>query len=67
MIGYVKLKSVAELKMLTGESRINAERKFGHPFEFRSYAKIIYSTNEPPEFEYSSNAIKNRLILIEVP
>ncbi|MDH7556388.1 MAG: DUF5906 domain-containing protein [Candidatus Methanosuratincola sp.] len=57
-IGYDRLRNAAQLKMLTGNSHINAEKKFKDPFKFKNYAKMIFSANEPPEFEETSDAIK---------
>jgi len=40
--------STAEFKKITGEDTINAERKNGHPFTFRSEATMLFSGNKMP-------------------
>jgi putative DNA primase/helicase len=35
-------------KMVTGGDPIQAERKFGQPFSFTPFAKLLFSANEPP-------------------
>jgi len=43
------LSYMGTIKMLTGESPITAERKFGSPFNFINYAKMIFTTNQIPQ------------------
>ena len=66
-LGNEVINNTGMLKMLTGSSRITAENKFGKPFSFTSYAKLIFASNEPPEIIDPSEAIKNRIRVIEFP
>ena len=50
-------------KLFTGES-VTVERKNGHPFTMRSYAKQIFSCNEIPRIADKSHGMYSRLILI---
>jgi len=49
--------------LVTGE-RITAERKFGHPFEFTSFARLLFSANELPQSSDKSYAFERRWIII---
>jgi len=62
-----KLKHTGNFKMLTGGDWINAERKFKHPFKFKNYAKLIYSANELPYSEDTTDAFFRRWIIVEFP
>lgn len=66
-IGNEAIKNAGLLKEVSSGSRITAQRKFGHPFNFKPYAKITYSCNEPPEIRDESDALKFRLKVVEFP
>jgi len=66
-IGKGIIKNTGKLKEITSGSLITAQRKFGQLFNFRPYAKITYSCNEPPEIKDESDAIKHRMQVIEFP
>lgn len=46
--------------LITGDT-INAERKFGDPFEFTPHTKFIFATNDMPSFETMNYGLKRRL------
>lgn len=53
------------LKVLTGNDKVQAERKGQDPFTFRNKAKFIFSCNGlPPNYGDRSDAFYNRLIII---
>jgi len=45
----LQLSETGNFKMIVSGDSISAERKFGQPFTFRNYAKVIFSANEIPE------------------
>ncbi len=51
-------------KQITGGDQIMAERKFGQPFTFTSYALPMFSANEPPITSDQSEAWFDRWIVI---
>lgn len=55
---------ISKFKALTGKDMITAERKFGQPFNFTNYAKMIFSCNELPKIEEDSDAVWRRWIII---
>lgn len=55
-----KLFGTSIFKALTGGDLIHAERKFKESFEFRSYAKLIFSTNQPPQADDSTYGFSRR-------
>lgn len=66
-IGNETIRNAGRLKEVSSGSQITAQRKFGHPFNFKPYAKIIYSCNEPPEIKDESDALKFRMKVVEFP
>lgn len=50
-------------KLVTGDS-MSAERKGQDPFDFRSYAKLIFSANTIPKMKDKTGAILRRLIIV---
>lgn len=50
-------------KLVTGET-VNVERKGKDPFDFNNYSKLIFSANEIPRINDTSNGLKRRLIII---
>ncbi len=57
----------AMFKQLTGGDKINAERKFGQPFEFYSYATIIASFNSLPRSADTTEGFFSRWVLVKFP
>lgn len=61
------LDAVDELKKITGEDDILCERKGVDAYPFKSYAKLIFSTNQlPPILDEKSNAFFRRLLIVRV-
>jgi P4 family phage/plasmid primase-like protien len=59
---------IGTFKMLTGGDKITAERKFGHPFQFTNFAKLVFSANRPPKiFNEDTLALWRRFIIIDFP
>ncbi len=50
-------------KMVSGD-RVNAERKGKDPFDFNSYAKLLFSANDVPKIKDRTGAVLDRLIII---
>lgn len=51
-------------KKLASGDRLNAERKGKDPFDFNSYAKLLFSANEIPRIKDKSGAVIDRLIIV---
>lgn len=58
------LEAIGLLKGLTGGDRINAQRKYGQPFEFVNSAKLISSTNDFASVAKPENAFFDRFLII---
>jgi P4 family phage/plasmid primase-like protien len=58
------IKYTGTLKMLTSGDWVSAERKMQHRFQFRPYAKLVYSANQMPEIEDDSYAMHRRLVIL---
>lgn len=58
------LKDTGTFKALTGMDSITGQKKFGQPFDFTNYAKLIFSCNIVPESNDESEAYFDRWILI---
>lgn len=55
------------VKQCVGEDRIHGELKHGAIFSFRSYAKLIFSTNDiPANYADTNGAFNRRLALIQI-
>lgn len=50
-------------KMLIGGDWITAERKYGQPFEFKSYATLVFSANEWPVSHDQTDAYFTRIAI----
>lgn len=50
-------------KLVTGET-VNVERKGKDPFDFDNYSKLIFSANEIPRINDTSNGLMRRLIIV---
>jgi len=59
------LRAIDIFLMLTGGDYIGAERKYQPRFNFRNYAKLIFSCNNIPEVTNKNDAYYNRWIPIE--
>lgn len=58
------IKDASNFKKLSTGERITAERKGQDPFQFRNYAKLIFSANAIPRWFENSNGIFDRLVLV---
>lgn len=56
--------STAQFKAITGEDVLYAERKFGHPFTFTSYAVPVFSANKIPGSADTSEGYRRRWVVI---
>lgn len=63
-IGDEFIPNPAIFKKLTSGDRLNAERKGQDPFDFNSYAKLLFSANSIPRIKDKSGAVIDRLIII---
>lgn len=50
-------------KLVTGEA-VNVERKGADPFDFKNTSKLIFSANEVPRINDTSNGLMRRLVII---
>jgi len=64
---YEELRNTDLVKKLCGGDYVRAERKYGHPFEFRNYAKLIFITNSLPSTFDKTHGFYRRIFLIEFP
>jgi P4 family phage/plasmid primase-like protien len=51
-------------KMLVSGDSIRAQRKYGQPFNFRNYSKLIFSANQIPDTEDRTFAFYKRWIIL---
>ncbi|MHB1418197.1 MAG: DNA primase family protein [Bacillota bacterium] len=58
------LKSSSMFKTLVTGDMITGERKFGHPFSFRNYARLLFSANKLPGSRDRTTAFYDRWIII---
>jgi P4 family phage/plasmid primase-like protien len=61
----VKLSSTGNFKMLVSGDSIRAQKKFKDPFNFRNYAKLIFSANKIPESDDQGYAYYRRWLILE--
>ncbi len=59
-----KIKDSSIFKSLTGGTSIPAQHKFGHPFEFVNFAKLIFAANEMPDSYDKTFAYYRRWMII---
>jgi len=64
-IGSDELRKTGIFKALTGGDTITAERKNQHPFQFKNYAKMIYSCNQLPTSPDNSEAFFRRFMIFQ--
>ncbi|MDS1029175.1 phage/plasmid primase, P4 family [Bacillota bacterium LX-D] len=58
------IKNSSFIKKLASGNKVNVERKGQNPFEMKSYAKMIFSSNTTPVIHDTSHGLNRRLILI---
>jgi len=61
------LKHSGNFKMLTGQDMVEGRHLYQEGFEFKNYAKLIYSANELPETYDTTDAFFRRWIIVEFP
>lgn len=61
------IKYTGVIKTSTGKDKMTAQHKHKDPFEFRNYAKLIFSANQIPEFNDTSDAWYKRIRCIVFP
>ncbi|GAJ03978.1 unnamed protein product, partial [marine sediment metagenome] len=66
-IPSTKVAHVGLFKMLTGGDAIGAEKKFKDGFSFNNTARLVYSTNKPPQIDEDTLAFWRRWIFINLP
>lgn len=63
--GYIT--NTSRFKALTGGDLVNAQRKYGQPFQFRNKAIMVFGSNSVPVVNDQSDAFFSRFILIHFP
>ena len=58
-----RLTTTGNFKMLVSGDFIRAQKKYGQPFEFSNYAKLIFSANEIPQSDDKTFAYYRRWII----
>jgi putative DNA primase/helicase len=66
-IGKDMIKASENVKKLSGRDGINAQFKFGQPFTYNFFGKLIFAGNAMPEFDDGTSAIFDRLNIIDFP
>lgn len=61
------MEDTGSFKKLTADDNVSADRKFGQPFQFRNYAKLIFSANEVPDTKDRTPAFYKRWLIIDFP
>jgi len=64
-IAEANLRQIAMFLQTTGGDRIRGQQKYGKPFYFINYAKLVFSCNIIPDTEVKDDAYYNRWIVIE--
>ncbi len=59
-----KIRSTATLKKIVSADSTRAQRKYGQPFDFINFAKLIFSTNHVPEQDDDSYAFYRRWLFM---
>ena len=59
-----ELSDSGPFKNLTGDGEVNAQKKFGDPYQFRNRAKLIMSYNEVPQLKDLSPGMLSRPIIV---
>jgi putative DNA primase/helicase len=63
-IPSTRLFGTSAFKALTGGDLLHGERKYRESFEFRSFAKLVFSANQPPFSDDSSYAFSRRWLVV---
>jgi putative DNA primase/helicase len=63
-IGDEFIPNPAIFKKLSSGNTVNAEFKGKDPFDFASYAKLIFSANDIPRIKDKSGAVLSRLVIV---
>ncbi len=63
-IGDEFIPNTSVFKKLSSGNPVNAEFKGRDPFDFSSYAKLIFSANDIPRMKDKSGAVLSRLVII---
>ena len=63
-IGDEFIPNAAIFKKLVTGNRVNAQRKFGNPFDFDNYSKLLFSANNLPRIKDKTGAVQRRLVII---
>jgi P4 family phage/plasmid primase-like protien len=58
------LETSSTFKAITGGDLIPAERKYGHPFKFTPYARLVFSANQLPRSADATEAFFDRWVLL---
>lgn len=66
-IPSTKMAHVGLFKVLTGGDTVGAEKKFKDRFSFNNTARLIFSTNKPPQVEEDTLAFWRRWVFINFP
>jgi putative DNA primase/helicase len=64
--GDILIKDTGKIKKLTGNDEYPGEFKYKTPFKFRNYAKLVFSCNEIPKTDDTTDAFFRRLIIINL-
>lgn len=59
-----KLAETGNFKVMAAGDAVTAEHKFAQPFNFRNYAKLIFSANLIPESDDKTDAFYRRWVII---
>ena len=59
-----KLSTTGMFKTMVSVDTIRAQRKYGHPFSFRNYAKLIFSANKIPDSDDKTHAYYRRWLIL---
>ena len=63
-IGDELIANTSVFKKLVTGNRVNAQRKFGNPFDFDNYSKLLFSANNLPRIKDKTGAVQRRLVII---
>lgn len=63
-ISYTTIKDTSTFKKLSTGERVTGEIKNETPFQFRSYAKLIFSGNRVPRMNDGSMALVDRFVIV---
>lgn len=61
------IKQSGNIKKATGRDWINARYPYGQPFKFKNRAKLIFAGNAMPHFDDGTDAILQRLYILDFP